>query len=104
MARIYELPTDLKTLSLGYVVSKFGLGLFFIYLAIRSFHLEHLVFSFLFCVPVSVVGVFFITLTRVKPESGALAARRFFDWQQIAYSEIKYCDDKDSDGPPFPWH
>jgi hypothetical protein len=94
MTNSYQLPGELETVDVGYWVCKFGLGPFLIYIAMTSFHLGHLALSILFCVPLTFAGVFFfMALTRVKPESGALAVRRFFSWHELAYREIQDCDD-----------
>jgi len=93
MPKIYQLPSELESASEGYLFSKFVFGPALIYFGITGFHIAHPILTSLFCIPLLTSGIFFMVITRVKPESGVLAVRRFFQWEQIAYSEIRDCDD-----------
>ena len=93
MTKSYQFPSELETVSNGYLLSKFAFGPIIIYFGIKGFNIAHPILTSLFCMPVLTLGIFLLMIRRVKPESGAVAVRHFFQWQQIAYSEIKDCDD-----------
>lgn len=93
MTKSYQFPSELETVSEGYWVSKLVLGPGMIYVGIKGFHLAHPILTSLFCIPLVILGIFFVIITRLKPEAGVLGFRRFFQWQHIGYSEIRDCDD-----------
>lgn len=92
MTNNYPLQSELESASVGYVLSRFVLGPLFIYLGIASCHLDQPL-SLVLCVPLVLAGAFLFMLTRVRPEANVLAIRRFFQRKELAYSEIKDCDD-----------
>lgn len=88
----YPLQSELESVSVVYVLFRFVFGPLFIYLGITSCHLDRPL-SLVLSVPLVFAGTFLFMLTRVKPEANVLAVRRFFQRKELAYSEIKDCDD-----------
>ena len=92
MSNSYPLQSELDTASVGYLISKFAFGPACLYVGITACHLDRPL-SLVVSVPLVVAGIFLLMLTRLRPDSSVLAFRRFFRWQEVAYSEVKYCDD-----------
>ena len=92
MTNTYPLQSELETVSYGYLFLKFVGGSTLVYFGIVGSHLDRPI-SIVLCVPLFVAGTFLLMLTRVKPEASVLSVRRFFQWQGIAYRDIKDCDD-----------
>jgi hypothetical protein len=92
MPNSYPVQSELDTASVGYLFSKFVFGPACIYIGLIGCHLDRPL-SLAVSVPLVFAGTFLLMLTRLRPDSSVLAFRRFFRWQELAYSEIKNCDD-----------
>ncbi len=88
----YPPQSELETASDGYLFVKFIFGPCLVYVGFTAFHWDRLL-SLIASLPLVFSGVFLLMITRVKPDSSVLSVRRFFRWQEFAYSEIKDCDD-----------
>ena len=92
MTNGYPPQSELESVSVNYFLFRFLFGPALIYIGIAGFHLDRPL-SLVISVPLVFAGSFSLMVTRVKPEANVLAVRRFFQWQGLAYSEIKDCDD-----------
>ena len=84
--------SELESVSDGYLFFKFILGPGLIYVEITGLHSDRPL-SLVVTLPLILAGAFSLMVTRVKPDSSVLSVRRFWGWQEFAYSEIKDCDD-----------
>jgi|SRR5579872_439162 len=80
-----------RSLNNALFVFKFGFGLFFCWFGLFTFNYKHPVGTGIVSLGLMVVGIFFLSVARVKPEGNALKYRRWFHWKAIPYSEIREC-------------
>ena len=69
----------------------YGMGLFFCLFGTLFFTKEHPYASGCISLGFIIVGIFFLSIARVKPEAEALKYRVWFRWHAIPYSEIVDC-------------
>jgi hypothetical protein len=70
---------------------KYGFGLFFCLFGLAFFNLQHPYGTGFICLGFIILGTFFLSVARVKPEREVLKYRNWFRWHTVSYSEILDC-------------
>ncbi len=73
-------------------VSKYGFGVFFCLFGLLLFNKQHPYGTGFICLGFIILGAFFLSVARVKPEKEVLKYRIWFRWHTVSYSEILECD------------
>jgi hypothetical protein len=80
--------TSLNTATL---VFKYWFGLFFCGFSLLLFNRQHPYGTGLVCLGFIALGVFFLSVTRVRLEGNEVMYRRWIRWRALPYSEIREC-------------
>src|SRR5712664_396211 len=72
-------------------VFKYGFGVFFCFLAVFIFNPHHPYGTAFVSLGFVVVGIFFLSVARVKPRGEVIEYRNWFRWHTVSYSEILDC-------------
>jgi hypothetical protein len=70
---------------------KYGFGLGFCGMGLFLFNREHPYASVSISLGFFILGFFFLSVARVKPEKEVVKYRRWFRWHAVSYSEIREC-------------
>jgi hypothetical protein len=82
-----------KSLNNAIFVFKYCFGLLFCWFGLFAFNKQHPFGTGIFGLWFITVGIFFLSVARVKLESKVLKYRRWFCWHEIPYSDIRGCDE-----------
>jgi hypothetical protein len=80
-----------RSLKSAIFVLKFGFGLFFCSFGLFLFNGQHPYGTGIVSLGFLIIGSFFLSVARVKPDGNVLKYRRWFRWQAVPYSEISEC-------------
>jgi hypothetical protein len=72
-------------------VFKYGFGFFFFLFGLAFFNPQHPYVTGFICLGFIILGTFFLSAARVKPERKQLKYRNWFRWHTVSYSEIVDC-------------
>jgi hypothetical protein len=80
--------TSLK--SAGFLL-KYGFGLFPFLFGLAIFNKQHPYGTGFICLGFIILGLFFLSVARVRPEREVVKYRNWFRWRTVSYSEIQDC-------------
>lgn len=73
------------------LINAYAMGLFFCLFGVLSFNKAHPFATGCASLVFILIGTFFLSVARVKPETEVLKYRVWFRWHSIPYSEIVAC-------------